>query len=61
MCAMLVSKGIAKTTLSGALFLSECLTKLLITSIFMNEDAFEWDDDKAAANWARMASPSMKR
>ena len=27
------------------------LTKLLITSISMDDDAFEWDDDKAAANW----------
>ncbi len=27
------------------------LTKLLIISISMDDDAFEWDDDKAAANW----------
>jgi len=29
------------------------LTRLLLNSIFMNDDRFEWDDAKAAANYAK--------
>jgi len=38
---------------SGAYALDWCLTKLLLNSIFMNDDHFEWDDAKAAANYAK--------
>jgi hypothetical protein len=43
--------GIAKTTLLGALFKHRIFDRTTDNQYIVNEDAFEWDDDKAAANW----------